>query len=280
MSELLHCYLHLLFVAASVFSIRERLTLFYLGEVLFWGLATTSVLQCVNIIFASGTSGKSSSAPAGEAVIPLKERPARFSRQNSPEEKLREILSPDRSEEKLKGIQILQARYGKGNTEVDVTEKVRAMIKDDILTIDTKMDFNAQFGDPCFGWPKKLRIMGFKNGEPFQKSLRERPRLSDVIINGNEEGPVGTSFTQENEEIEESIQSIESWIGTSGSLVARPEGSGGAKPIIRSIQDRFQDLQPSLPFENVKWEAFALACETFAEKAGGYRPTATPGPMA
>lgn len=98
---------------------------------------------------------------------------SKFKHRNENIEKLLKLIKNSEPEQKKeKGLKILSAIYGK----IDVTEKIKGLIKSDQLSIEVT---NALVDtDPSPGRVKKLILKYKYNGELFSKEFREREKIN------------------------------------------------------------------------------------------------------
>lgn len=74
------------------------------------------------------------------------------------------------------GIQVLQATYGAGTQQMDVTAKVQSLVQSGQTNVRVG---NHLFGkDPIFGQPKTLSIVFTSNGVQYRTDIREGEQLS------------------------------------------------------------------------------------------------------
>lgn len=222
-----HCYIHLLFVAISVFGVdhQSRSTIF---AIVFWGLATASVLTCVHEI---RRENKDSNKDLATHPLPGG-------------------LEPEPKH--LKGLHILQARYGCKTVDVDVTEKVKAMVNNGQLVLDKSLSFNRAFTDPCMFRLKKLRLVALVDGRSYVNAFNEI-RTETITIPDGSDGS-GTSFHEE--------------IGPEGSESPTARNvKGAAAPGVAITTKEFNALHISLPFKGIQTEPFLHACEVLADFA-------------
>ncbi|SRR6266487_2239356 len=74
------------------------------------------------------------------------------------------------------GIQILQATYGAGSQQIDVTAKVQSLVQSGRMNVRVE---NHLFGtDPSFGKTKTLSVLFSSNGVRHRTDIREGEPLS------------------------------------------------------------------------------------------------------
>jgi hypothetical protein len=88
-------------------------------------------------------------------------------------------------------LNILNATYGFETTVIDVTDKIKLFLDNDILFIKKKMNLNILFGDPVFGEKKCLKI-------DFILNKFNRFSLSFYEENGFLKNDINIDFTNKN----------------------------------------------------------------------------------
>jgi hypothetical protein len=109
--------------------------------------------------------------------------------QYSTSKEMNTLLAPSRSETatqkrpqpiKQGTLQILEATYGAGDVQIDVTQKVQTAIANGQTNICPS---NSFFGtDPVFGKVKKLSVSFVQGGNLYQTTVREGELLSFAVL--------------------------------------------------------------------------------------------------
>lgn len=165
-----------------------------------------------------------------------------------------------------KGIEILLARYGTTSRDIDVTTKIKELIRDDVLTIPATLDFNTFFGkDPSRFSKKKLRLVALVNKLPVAHFLRES-RRHDFVLRADVHSASGDDDDRKEDDVFEDEEiKTETKTTTNTSEVVELLST---QPVMTNIYTKFSRLLSQLPFGNVDTESLMSACDEIASLIG------------
>jgi len=167
------------------------------------------------------------------------------------------------SQHKKNNVDILLARYGTTNRDIDVTTKIQELVKDSVLKIPRSLDFNRFFGkDPARFSKKKLRLVALVNGKAVAHFLRES-RKSDFVLGSDQD----EKSSKEEEKEEEEFEDEETQPMTSPTTTTTTDLSS-THLVMTNIHTKFSNLQSQLPFGNVDTESLMSACDEIASMIG------------